>query len=203
MEPEEIFRLSFFLLLFAFLGIRAYYGRKSTWTKRTRKERKEDLELEGKGSAILLLVMWVFYMVWSFLYIVGFPGIEWSFFTLNVEWRIIGLIESILAVLYIWWAQKTLGSHFTATITILDGATLVTEGPYARVRHPIYSANTLFNSAVVLITTTWIFLILLLIGIPWTYERMFKEEEKMIEQFGEKYEIYMGKTGRIFPRFRQ
>ena len=203
MEVEEVFRLSFLILMIAFIGIRVYFGRKSPWAKRTRKERKADLQVEGKASAIVLLTMWVIYMVWSFLYIIGFPWIEWSFFILNVEWRILGLFFGSLAVPYIRWAQKTLGKHFTATVTILDGATLITEGPYARVRHPIYSAHFLFNTAIILVTTNWIFLILLIVGIPWTYQRIFKEERKMIEQFGDEYGIYMEKTGRIFPRIRK
>lgn len=203
MEIELIFRICFLLLFIAFLGIRAYYGKKSPWTKQTREERMEDLKREGRGSAFVLLGLWLFYMLWIFLYFVVPSLIWWSFFAVSLEWQLLGVVLSILSVPYIMWSHRTLGANFTATIATKEKQSLVKDGPYARVRHPIYSAHTIFNSGVVLLAMNWVFLILLVIGIPYSYRRMFNEEEIMIERFGEEYQTYMGQTGRIFPRIRQ
>jgi len=37
------------------------------------------------------------------------------------------------------WARSHLGANWSATITIRTSHSLVSTGPYARLRHPIYS----------------------------------------------------------------
>jgi protein-S-isoprenylcysteine O-methyltransferase Ste14 len=52
----------------------------------------------------------------------------------------IGLgIEVAGALLYLW-AKRELGRNWSGAISIKQGHTLVRSGPYARVRHPMYTA---------------------------------------------------------------
>ena len=61
----------------------------------------------------------------------------------------------------------------------------------------------MFNAGMVLVSANWIFLLFLIIAIPFTYWRLSKEEEIMIEQFGDQYREYIKRTGRLFPKLRR
>ena len=53
---------------------------------------------------------------------------------------------------------------------------------------------------IALITASWFLIILLLVSIGVLALRIPKEEQMMIEQFGEAYEAYMQRTESIFPK---
>lgn len=80
---------------------------------------------------------------------------------------------------------------------------LVTEGIYAHVRHPIYSADIVLAWAIfvawpiqsVLASVIWLTLVLLF----WTA----LEEKALEDKFMDDYRAYRARTNRIFPRFRR
>ncbi|OCH88472.1 hypothetical protein OBBRIDRAFT_845800, partial [Obba rivulosa] len=51
------------------------------------------------------------------------------------------------------WCYRQLGKHFTYVLSIREGHSLVTNGPYAVVRHPSYSAYIIW--AVGIVTWMW------------------------------------------------
>ena len=200
MALDLTMRFSFLLSWIIFGGIRIYYGRKSPWSKQSRSERIESIRRDGLAGGILLLVLFYSYFFVVLLYLIDFPLISWSYFPLLPEIRVIGVILGILSFPYIHWSHKILGRAYSSTIQTQDASMLITKGPYARVRHPIYSSHTLFSFAMVLVSANFLFLGYLVVGIPFTYQRMFREEQNLIEAFGEEYEDYMKKTGRLFPK---
>ncbi|MHA1247496.1 MAG: methyltransferase family protein [Candidatus Thorarchaeota archaeon] len=206
MTPEEMdfaLRIAFVVLLVAFLGSRGYYVKKSPWASRTREQRREDLKREGVATAMILLTMWVLYLVWAGLIVFAPSFIWWSFFQLDPMFRFLGIVGAVVAIVLIAWTHRTLGDSFTATVATHRSQVLVTTGPYSRVRHPLYSAHALFNLSIVLVTVNWFYLVLLILGVPYTYKRIAKEEETLIERFGQEYVEYMKRTGRLFPRLRK
>jgi protein-S-isoprenylcysteine O-methyltransferase Ste14 len=200
MTLDLAMRIIFLLSWIIFGGIRIYYGRESPWAKQSRSERFESIKRDGLAGGILLLMLFYSFFIVAFLYLIDFPLISWSYFPLLPEIRIIGAILGVLSFPYIHWAHKTLGSAFSATIQTQEASVLVTKGPFARVRHPIYSSHTLFNFGLVLVSANLLILAYLLVGIPFTYKRMIKEEKNLKEDFGKEYEEYMKQTGRIFPK---
>lgn len=78
---------------------------------------------------------------------------------------------------------------------------LITEGVYAKVRHPIYSADIIFGWSFfffypdirLLISAHWLMFVLLF----W----MKKEENALIEKFQDEYLEYMRRVPKIFPKF--
>ena len=77
---------------------------------------------------------------------------------------------------------------------------LVMTGPYRWVRHPFYVAfalamlaNSLVTANLYVFATGVVVFLLLVI-------RTSKEEEKLIERFGDEYRNYMETTGRFWPR---
>jgi protein-S-isoprenylcysteine O-methyltransferase Ste14 len=80
---------------------------------------------------------------------------------------------------------------------------LVTEGPYAYVRHPQYSGLFIIMVGMLIqwptIITALMFPVLL-----YVYYRLSKREEgEMIKLFGDEYRRYMGKTPMFIPRSRK
>jgi len=78
---------------------------------------------------------------------------------------------------------------------------LVDAGPYARVRHPMYTAMLGMGTAFALVTANWFFVSLTLAMIVGLVMRVPREEQMMIEEFGDEYKAYMERTGRFSPKF--
>ena len=55
----------------------------------------------------------------------------------------------------------------------------------------------------VLVSANLLFLVYYVFSVLLIVVRIPKEERMMLEQFGEEYRVYMKRTGRLLPRFRQ
>ena len=203
MESEFAFRIAFLVSYILLIVIRGFYTKKTPWARKSRRERLEDIKREGLPSVILLLGMFWVQMIVALFYVLDVQLMSWSYFLLPLEIRVLGVFLGIVSIPYVLWVHRTLASSFSATLEVYEDHQLVTAGPYARVRHPLYSAHTLFNAGMVLVSANWILLLFLIIAIPYTYWRLSKEEEMLIEQFGDQYREYIKRTGRLFPKLRQ
>jgi protein-S-isoprenylcysteine O-methyltransferase Ste14 len=116
--------------------------------------------------------------------------------------RVFGITILLVSLWLFYWVHKILGRNWSPVLEIQKDHKLITEGPYKRVRHPMYTQTWLLVIGQFLILSNWIagtagiitWAILYFIRVP-------KEEEMMLEEFGEEYQEYMGKTGRLLPRF--
>ena len=203
MEPDLAFRMAFLVSYILLIVIRGYYTKKTPFAKKSRKERFEDIRREGLPSTIVFLGMFWIQMIVVLFYVLDVQLISWSYFLLPLEIHVLGVFLGVVSILSVLWVHRTLTSSFSATLEVYEDHQLVTDGPYARVRHPLYSAHTLFNAGMVLVSASWILLLFLIIAIPFTYWRLSKEEEMLIEQFGDQYREYIKRTGRLFPKLRQ
>ena len=79
--------------------------------------------------------------------------------------------------------------------------TLVTQGVYQYIRHPIYAAVWLTGLAQLSLLANWIAgLAGLLSFLPVYLVRVAREERMMLDHFGDEYRAYMNRTGTIMPR---
>jgi protein-S-isoprenylcysteine O-methyltransferase Ste14 len=105
---------------------------------------------------------------------------------------VIGLVLAI-------WARITLGRNWSGSVTFKENHELITRGPYAWVRHPIYTALLMMflGTALALGKVGG------LLGFPilwlsfWLKYR--QEESLMIEQFGDQYRAYLKRVPAIIP----
>ncbi len=89
----------------------------------------------------------------------------------------------------------------TITREIKDSHALITNGIYKTIRHPMYSSFALWSIAQCLLLQNYIAgFSTLFIDIIMYFIRIPKEEQMMIDQFGEEYREYMKQTGRLFPK---
>lgn len=100
-----------------------------------------------------------------------------------------------------WKSHKDLGRNWSPTLELREGHTLVTNGIYARIRHPMYSSLWLLVMAQAMILPNYVagFSGLVPFGILY-FQRVAKEERMMLEEFGSEYEQYLKRTGRLFPK---
>jgi protein-S-isoprenylcysteine O-methyltransferase Ste14 len=123
------------------------------------------------------------------------PGAEWAM-------GVAGLGLSIAGAALAVWAKLRLGRWFSATFAIKEGHELVTDGPYAVTRHPIYTGviATMLGGALVWNSGTTLLLTLAL-AVPLFLHTVY--EESMFEKhFGAPYFEYERRVPRLVPFLR-
>ncbi len=97
-------------------------------------------------------------------------------------------------------ASRTLGRALTPTPVPVDGAGLRTDGPYAWVRHPIYSALLLGVLGLLVAAGTpagWPWLLVLAVF----FLLKSRWEDRLLEQaYGEQWRAWSARTGALLPR---
>lgn len=102
-------------------------------------------------------------------------------------------------LLFSVWGRHHLGKNWSQAVTVKEGHELITSGPYAVVRHPIYTGLLLgfLGSAVARGEWRGILAVALVFGALWFKLRL--EEKWMQAQFGEPYEVYSRKVAALLP----
>jgi protein-S-isoprenylcysteine O-methyltransferase Ste14 len=102
--------------------------------------------------------------------------------------------------------RLTLGKeYFVSTglgAQLFAGHRLITSGPYALVRHPMYTGVFLAAIGSLLIYFTWTALFLTCFA-PLTMVRALREEKVLAAEFGEEWQEYRERVPMFFPRFRR
>ncbi|MFX0088639.1 MAG: methyltransferase [Candidatus Hodarchaeota archaeon] len=205
MVEDLAFRILFITLWTVFLGVRGYYGRQARipGQRRSRQERwREMVRYERIHLVILRLVLFYLLIVFIILYAFIPYWLVWSQLPFPSWLRWIGVGLGIMAVPFLIWIGRALGKHVSATLEIKEGHSLVTSGPYDRVRHPMYTVYLTFNFAMVFVSANWLLILLIIMGLFLLYWRISAEEQMMLDRFGDEYRTYMKSTGRLLPRIR-
>jgi protein-S-isoprenylcysteine O-methyltransferase Ste14 len=106
-----------------------------------------------------------------------------------------------IASLGLWtWTQAALGRLWSANLMLREKHRLITTGPYARIRHPLYLAMIGWSAGLALVAANWVFLALALVVSSVFIVRVPREEQMLLDQFGDGYRSYMERTGGFFPR---
>jgi protein-S-isoprenylcysteine O-methyltransferase Ste14 len=96
--------------------------------------------------------------------------------------------------------HKDLGRNWSVSLDIRETHKLVTQGVYAKVRHPMYSAFWLWALAQAMLLPNWIAGLSGIVGFGTLFfGRVFEEERLMEKAFGAEYRDYMRRTWRILP----
>ena len=114
-----------------------------------------------------------------------------------------GAAISILGVALSIWSIVTLGQHYDLVLEVHAGHRLVRSGPFAWVRHPVYTGLALHFLGACLATGNVLLLIgTLLVTFPAFYARARAEERLLREQFGSEYDRYMEEVPMLVPGLR-
>jgi protein-S-isoprenylcysteine O-methyltransferase Ste14 len=112
-----------------------------------------------------------------------------------------GLAAAITAagLLFTVWARVHLGRNWSGTVTIKQAHEFIATGPYAIVRHPIYSGLMLAFVGSAVARGEWRGVLAVLIALAALWRKLRLEEQWMREQFGAQYEAYAHRVPALVP----
>lgn len=110
----------------------------------------------------------------------------------------IGALIVAVSLGFAVWARLHLGRDWSGTITLKEDHRLVTTGPYAFVRHPIYTGLLFAFVGTALAIGEWRCALATVFLVAGILVRCSAEEAKMRETFPD-YDDYAGRTKRLIP----
>ncbi len=118
----------------------------------------------------------------------------------SVVAAICAVMAAVGSVLLIMLAVKTLGKEWSVTARLVEGHELVVTGPYAYVRHPIYTGMLGMLLATGMAVSHWLALVAaLVVFFIGTMIRVRSEEGLLREAFGEEFDNYRRRVSTIIP----
>jgi protein-S-isoprenylcysteine O-methyltransferase Ste14 len=125
------------------------------------------------------------------VYPLTWPGLD------DLPARLIGLSFGIAGIGLIGWAGATLRGHATTVMPHKGVEHLVTDGPFRRLRNPIYLGDTLLILAIAEITKNiWFVAAAGLFVALVTWLQILPEERHLEARFGEEYRAYKARSRR-------
>jgi len=143
-----------------------------------------------------------FYLAW-----LGWIRIPINFTSAARLWMLIlGSLLYLPGMILVLWGRLTLGkNYFVSTgmgAQLFKDQSLVTSGPYAIVRHPMYVGLALAAWGALLIYFTWTMVYFAVIA-PMLFMRAKREEQVLAAEFGEQWIAYQERVPAFFPRLRK
>ena len=189
------FRIILAVIFFTFIIHRGYYSRKHKPVE------GESLYVrDSEQSSILVTLLSVLGLVSLLLVFFAPRFIDWAAVPIPIWVRWLGVGLAAVGFSLLQWSQITLGKNWSDNPRIMKNQQLVTEGPYRRIRHPIYTAFLLILGSPLLITGN------LILGLSWLgmtaidiKGRVAFEEAALVDHFGEAYQDYQRRSGALLP----
>ena len=167
MADETFYRILFVALFALFFSVRGYY--RFVKPIRSEPEVVEERKVFGKAEVVISIAI-LGYFGAVILYLLNLPWFTWSQMSTYPDFiRWIGVLLTLSSVPLLWWIHKTLDRQYSPCLQIKESHSMITEGPYSRVRHPMYTVLNMFSFGVSLVTANFLiigFAILLIIPFP-------------------------------------
>ncbi len=126
--------------------------------------------------------------------------LAWRFVPDSIAVRATGLGLTVVGITVTFWARICLGRNWSDKVVIKEDHELIRSGPYAYVRHPIYSGVLLGVAGTALAIGEWRGVIAFCLLLT-TYAIKAKKEERVLAvAFGPAFGEYAAQTGFLFPR---
>ncbi|MHC3474592.1 methyltransferase family protein [Streptomyces sp. 7R007] len=118
------------------------------------------------------------------------------------ELALAGALLAVASTVLLLWSRWVLGTMWASVPTVQDRHELRTNGPYALVRHPIYTGLLGLAAGAMPACGFGAWIALLVVAIPWLLRRVRVEDALMAGRFGEAYEAYRARVPALIPRAR-
>jgi protein-S-isoprenylcysteine O-methyltransferase Ste14 len=99
------------------------------------------------------------------------------------------------------WCYSAMGRNWRMGINREERTTLVTQGPFRFVRHPIYVFQIVMLAGLILLLPTLLSLLAIGIHLLCVLIKTADEESFMLGLHGADYQNYRSRTGKLLPRF--
>ncbi|HIH74977.1 MAG TPA: isoprenylcysteine carboxylmethyltransferase family protein [Methanosarcina sp.] len=189
---ENWFKIALTALLLADASVRLYYlkGRRKFERVAVKHEKRENFFYRLVGMGLIPIS---YYLLTPRIDAFRLPFPAW------LRWS--GAAIIFAGDLLFIWSHRALDKNWSPLLEIRKGHTLVTEGPYRFIRHPMYAAIFLIGTGILFLSANWTVASSYMLPVIFMYLiRVSDEEEMMVEQFGDEYRKYMKSTGRLLPK---
>ena len=191
---ETLWETAFVIGWLSVLGMRAYY---------TRLKKKNCPEISYRPTPVIIIAV---VGILAAMLVVPMLVICTSWFasfqmTASISLRAAGLLGYFAGILLLWWIHAALGTNFSQKLEVFENHQLITVGPYKYVRHPMYTQFLLwvvFQG--LLLANSFVLVFGLAAWVFFCCVRLPPEEKMMRKKFGDEYDRYALKTGRLFPK---
>lgn len=111
----------------------------------------------------------------------------------------LGVVITAAGLLLCVWARRSLGAYWSDKIVLKEGHQLIQTGPYARLRHPIYSGVLFAIAGTALAVGEWRGIAALAL-LSANYGIKARREERILaSHFGEEFANYKRRAGFVLP----
>lgn len=193
---DNLARIVFATIWLPFAAMRIYYIRLGG-----PELRPAYSEWEGRTFALIRVFGALPWMAILLIWLVRPSTFSWASLSLADAWRWLGAGLLACGALLVFWVNRTLGRNFSGTLALRGDHRLVQDGPYRRVRHPMYPGFVTMTLGMLLLSANWLIGVPPLLGVVYVMTvRTPREEAMLLERFGEEYRRYRERTGRFLPR---
>jgi protein-S-isoprenylcysteine O-methyltransferase Ste14 len=160
---------------------------------------KATIRRQSIGSRLLEMSP----LIVGYLLLRGTPSLlYWTstrFVPPTFEWQVIGAVVTVAGVAIGIWARFYLGGNWSATVSVKQDHELIRTGPYAAVRHPIYSGLLLAILGTAIYAGEIRGLFALALAMVALKIKSMREEAFMQDEFGERYVQYRREVKSLVP----
>ena len=197
---EILSRIAFWVIFAVMITMQVYFALRFHVIREHKTAYHKPIERENWVHYVIRSIRAITLVAFLGLYIVNHPWLGVLSLPLPNWLRWMGVAVGFLSLALYAWSRATLGKEWSSYLLLGENHHLVTTGPYRWMRHPIYLAMMGFMISIALVTADWFLIAFLLVSTADLTLRIPKEEQMMVEKFGEEYKTYMQRTGRIFPK---
>ncbi len=192
---DNIFRILILVLMVTAFSISIYFRHKA------QRKGGDTIDRTQEGVLLMIVLRVTGLGVWLSVlaYIINPEWVAFAALPFSDWLRWFGFVLALLALPLIIWMFRSLGDNITDTVQTRTNAQLVARGPYKYIRHPLYSIGALFFIGLMLMAANALILIFGAVAFTMLMLRTPKEEEKLVQKFGDEYRDYMEHTARFIP----
>ena len=123
--------------------------------------------------------------------------------SLRAAFAVAGALLAWAAAGFAVWAKLTLGCWFSASFAVKQDHELITRGPYAIVRHPMYAALVALALGLAIAWDSWVSVGFALIYAAPLWMHTVIEEQMLAAHFGDAWREYCARVPRIVPGWKR
>jgi len=169
------------------------------WRMAPAAEAKAAERHEAPGSRTLRLLLFIGAALLLALQRTGITVLDKPFLPVGLWSFWAGAMVTAFGLLFSVWARVHLGNNWSQAVTIKQDHELITTGPYAFVRHPIYSGLLAGFLGCAIARGEWRGLVAVALIVAALWPKLRLEEKWMQARFGDSYDVYCRRVARIVP----
>jgi len=137
-------------------------------------------------------------------YLLSYPNVGYGILGTRIVHRTealfyAGAAMTAAGIAFAIWARVNLGQHWSGNVTLKEGHRLIRSGPYAFVRHPIYTGLLLAFVGSAVAVDEWRGVLAVVVVFATLVPKYRLEERWLTEEFGEEYERYRREVKALVP----